>query len=379
MITRQFSLNQMPEYAFEQDFSLDKIVFFDIETTGFVAEETYLYLIGCAYYENSSFHLIQWFSEGIQEEAELLTSFFKFIKNYDILLHYNGSGFDLPYLRRKCSLLNLNYSFDHIISIDIYKKILPYKKIFNLKSLKLKSLEIFLGIERQDVFNGGELIPIYQSYLGKKSLESLRNLRKPRTITSSDSEAEQLLTQLLLHNEDDIRGLLLISQILNYVDLFEKPIRILQAGIKNNVFEIIIELTAKLPVSISFGDNLIHLTACDNISVLKVSIYEGELKYFYENYRDYYYLPAEDYAIHKSVAAFVDKEYKVKAKPSTCYVKKPGIFVPQFSTVLTPCLKTSYQDKISFLEVHTDLLLQEENLEKYVAHILEYLINSKKS
>lgn len=376
MIIKEYSLQQLPEYPLERDFSLNRIVFFDIETTGFAAEVTYLYLIGCSYYKEDSFHLIQWFSEGINEEAFLLSSFFEFLNNYDVLIHFNGNGFDIPYLQRKVKILELNYSFDHIISIDIYKKIFPYKKIFKLGNFKLKTLETFLNIRREDTFSGGDLIQVYQSYLGRKHYETLWNTRNPEHLLNAPTESDLLLHQLLLHNADDLKGLLFICPLLNYADLFEKPIRILQAGVEEGSFTLRFEISAHLPVPISYGNDLVHLTAYENIATLMIHIYEGELKYFYDNYKDYYYLPAEDYAIHKSVAHFVDKEFRTKAKPSNCYTKKQGIFAPQYEMLISPYFKLKYQDKLSFLEIHTDFLLQEEYLEQYACHILSHLISS---
>src|SRR5690554_2112792 len=127
MITRQFPLDISLTYPLDKEYDTDKIVFFDIETTGFTAESTYLYLIGCIYLKDSSLHMIQWFAEDIREEGQLISNFFEFIKNYKLLVHYNGSGFDIPYLTKKCELLNLDYSFKDIFSLDIYKKISPIK------------------------------------------------------------------------------------------------------------------------------------------------------------------------------------------------------------------------------------------------------------
>jgi uncharacterized protein YprB with RNaseH-like and TPR domain len=364
----------MPEYHFEENYDINKLVFFDIETTGFAADSTYLYLIGCAYYQDDSFHLIQWFSEGIREEALLIKSFFEFVSNYEVLLHYNGTGFDIPYLLRKCGLLGLEYSFDNLTSIDLYKKISPFKKIFRLNNYKQKTIESFLNINRTDPFSGGDLIQVYQSYLGKKHFESLRSKRNPGTIFETPSEAEILLRQLLLHNEDDLRGLILISPILSYADFFEKPIRILQAGVDGNRFTIHFDLSAALPVRITFGNDLAHFIAIGTQATLTIQIYEGELKYFYDNYKDYYYLPAEDSVVHKSLAHFVDKDYRSKAKPSNCYTRKQGIFAPQYELLFTPCFKLEYQSKLSFLEIHTDFLLQEEKLEQYVRHIMNYVL-----
>lgn len=387
MITREFPIDLPQSYSYEYD--VNKIVYFDIETTGFSAEMSYLYLMGCIYHKDSSFHLIQWFSEDIREEALVITSFFEFLKNYEVLVHYNGAGFDIPYLLRKCILLNLNYSFDSIIGIDIYKRILPYKRLFNLTNYRQKSIEAFLGIKREDVFDGGDLIPIYQSYLGKKHIELLKNARNmvftdnqmnKETILAGRkpaSESEMLLGQLLLHNEDDVMGLVLISPILSYIDLFEKPIRILQADVEEGQLTISFELSVALPVGISYGKELIYFSAHDNTASLSVPIYEGELKYFYDNYKDYYYLPEEDTVIHKSLASYVDPNYRKKAKPSNCYTKKSGIFAPQYEVVLTPSFKHAYQDRLFFIEIHTDFLLREDYLERYVSHILMHLLTSK--
>ncbi len=374
MIIRQFSLKQTSRYPLERDYDMNQIAFFDIETTGFAAASSYLYLIGCAYYKEGSFQLIQWFSEGIKEEAELITAFFGFIKDYTVLLHYNGTSFDLPYLMKKCTLLGLNYTFGHLTSIDLYKRIYPYKRIFKLKSFKQKSIENFLNISRTDTFGGGDLIEVYQSYLGKRYLEKLRSKRLPDEVSKLPSEADMLLQALLLHNEDDIRGLIHICPILGYTDIFEKPIRILQAAVEDGFFHIQFEISANLPAPVSFGNDLVKVTAAGTKASMTVVIYEGELKYFYENYKDYYYLPAEDSVVHKSIAEYVDKAYRVKAKPANCYIRKQGIFAPQYEPVITPCFRLEHQAKLSFLEIHTDFLLQEDTLEVYVAHILKHVI-----
>lgn len=397
MITREIPIDLELQYPFPYD--ITKILFFDIETTGFSAETTYLYLIGCIYYRDRSFHLIQWFSEGIDEEVQIITSFFEFLKNYEFIIHYNGAGFDIPYLERKCFLKKLPYSFDGIKQIDLYKKIYPYRKILNLSSYKQKSIESFLNINRKDTFSGGELIEVYTSFVGKRRYELL--IKKHQNLLSKEnssdnaasyktsstasltateqeiSEAEMLLNQLLLHNEDDLKGLIQICPILFIADLFEKPFHIQKAYIDGPVLTIVFELISALPVPIQYSTDSIRFTAKDIYASLQIQLLEGELKYYYENYKDYFYLPAEDRAIHKSLAAFVDKDYRVKAKPNTCYTRKQGIFVPQFEPVITPYFKHNHTDKITFLEIHTDFLLQEENLIRYVEHILKFLLSSK--
>lgn len=377
MITRQFPLDINIDYPFDKEYGTNKIVYFDIETTGFTAETTYLYLIGCIYMKDSSLHLIQWFSEDISEEALLISNFFEFIKDYDLLIHYNGSGFDIPYLSKKCHLLKLNYSFKDIQSLDIYKKISPMKKIFKLANYKQKTIESFLNIEREDTFSGGELIEVYQSYLGKKQIELLKKSREAKAHNNETTKSDQLLHLLLQHNEDDIKGLVKISPILYYPDLFEKSFRILQAGIDNGKLLVRIEYDFNLPKRISFGNDCIYVNAYKNSASIAIDIYEGELKFFYENYREYYYLPEEDRAVHKSLAIFVDKEFRVKAKPSNCYTKKQGLFAPLYSLVVSPAFRKEYNDKLSFVEIDTDFLHEEQNLTHYIEHILNHIYPSK--
>lgn len=377
MIIRQIPVELTLNYSFGQEYDPEKIVFFDIETTGFAAETTYLYLIGCIYQKDASFQMIQWFSEDIREEQKLISLFFEFLKNYEVLIHYNGDGFDIPYLLKKCALYRLKYDFAHMKSIDIYKKIAPVKKLFKLRNYKQKSIEAFLNIHREDTFDGGDLIQVYQSYLGKKRIETLKKSRKSENKGAAVTESAELLKQLLLHNEDDLKGLVGICPILHYTDLPDKPIRILQAGVDGNVLAIRFEVIPCLPVRVSCGSGFLYFTAYENSACLNVDTYEGELKYFYDNYKDYYYLPEEDTAIHKSLALYVDKEFRQKAKPSTCYIKKQGLFAPQYAPVISPGFKKDFHDKLTFLEIHTDFLLQEKNLEQYVLHLFNHLLTSK--
>jgi len=373
MITRELMLDLMPSYSFEEEYDLNKIAFFDIETTGLSAQDSYLYLIGCAYYKDGSFRLIQWFSEDISEESLLIKSFFDFLSDYELLIHYNGSGFDIPFIEEKIKQLGLDCSFACIKSLDIYKLVKPYKGILKVNNLRLKTLESFLKIRRKDTLDGEELIGVYASYIGKKRYESLRQKRLGKKMPDEQLQSGILLEQLLLHNADDIRGLILTSSVLNYVALFEKPIRIINAKTEDDKLIIHFEISGRLPVKVQFGDCLASVSASDRQAALAVQIYDGELKHFYENYRDYYYLPEEDCAVHKSVAAFVDKAYRMKAKPNNCYTKKKGLFAPQYDKWLSPYFMTNYQDKLTYVEIHTDSLLQEDKLELYVRKMLKHL------
>ncbi len=67
------------------------------------------------------------------------------MEHYRYLIHFNGDGFDIPYLLKRCRAYDLDYGFLNIKSVDIYKIIKPYKKLLGLENLKQKSIECFLA------------------------------------------------------------------------------------------------------------------------------------------------------------------------------------------------------------------------------------------
>ena len=183
MITIKHPIDFPDTYPLDRIGPLKDLLFFDIETTGFSGETSQLYLIGCTYFDGFGWKLIQWFADTRQAEKELLDAFFEFLKRFKILIHFNGDR------------------FDDLISIDIFKKIKPYRKLLKLENMKQKSIEQFLGVHREDKYNGGQLIDVYREYL--------------------HTHEKFLFDLLILHNADDLRGMPSILPILNYADLFE--------------------------------------------------------------------------------------------------------------------------------------------------------------
>lgn len=343
-------------------FSHAECIFFDIETTRFSPETSYVYLIGCAYYDGCQWVLIQWFAQSHSSESQIIFTFLEFIKNYKTLISYNGNGFDLPYLKSKCTKLGILQSLDTFNHIDLYKAIMPYKKFLRLNNLKQKSIEEFLSIQRNDSINGGELISVYSEYL--------------------KTQDNNLLKLLLLHNHDDIQGLLSVFPVISYQYLFQGNFILQDTFInstdsQDNVHpnEIIFQLRLKIPIPkrISFGYEKFYFTAHKDLAKIKINIYRGELKYFYKNYKDYYYLPQEDTAIHKSVAFYVDKNFRTQSKAANCYSRRTGRFLPQYDEIVSPYFKIDYFDKNTYFELTEEILADTELLKKYIIHILSHM------
>lgn len=361
----------LPQYPLENICIPNQTLFIDIETTGLYVRSSNIYMIGCIYLDQTqephSWQSIQWLATNYDDEINILNEFVKFSKSFKFLIHFNGNQFDIPYLKSKMEQFNIAFNFDKFEGIDIYRRISPYKNFLKLPNCKQKTIESFLTTTiREDKYSGKELIDIYHEY-----------------VLSQDENRENIL---LLHNKEDLSGMLEIIAALAIQDLFTMPIKVkrVQANHYQDInqhqcTELIMELKlpSSLPCEVSYMANDCYFTGIGNDGKIRVPIYETELKYFYSNYKNYYYLPKEDIAIHKSVATFVDKEYRQPAHASNCYTRKISAYLPQWNTVFSPFFKKSYDDKELFFELTDELKTQREVFNLYAHHVLEMMASTK--
>lgn len=362
MITIENTFDFEETYPLSHLGNRNELLFFDIETTGFSGDYHMVYLIGCVFFKEEQAHFIQWFADTKASETEVINAFFDFAASYRTLIHFNGDTFDRPFIEKRCLALGLDHSFSDLNSIDLYKRIKPYKNYLKLENLKQKSIEAFLGIDRDDKYNGGQLIEVYQEYLRTRD--------------------EVLLKLLLLHNEDDLKGMPRLLPILFYPDFFAGTFQLID--LKKAAGEtprIILSMECspeiQIPVSISGSIPSYTLKAAGNRLTLSIRLYEGTLKYYYPNYKDYYYLIYEDTAIHKSVGEYVDKTAKVKATKETCYTKKSGAFLPQSEAFWTPDFKNTSKDKTCFFEFCPDCFSDSDRLNHYIHRIFKDIFSSR--
>ncbi len=315
--------------------------FFDIETTGLSAKISSLYLIGVLWpdSENGLLHTRQWFADDYISEAELLRAFRDFLTDFDLVIHYNGTGFDVPYLEKKYASHSIPSAFEGKKQLDIFRELRGMKTLFAVPDLKLSTVEKLTGFLRRDEYSGKECISLYSQYMQKKYFR--------------DPEKDNLMEKLLRHNEEDIRGTYLSAQLLAYKcrlsfshaekqsapvlpDTNKKGPEPLNAppcflclhylASCSYPFPLTCEIPTGCPDSSQTPSIL--LTFQDSEATLQLPVFQMDLCYFFPNYKEYYYLPAEDRAIHKSVGFYVDKEHRQPAKASNCYMRKEGLFVP---------------------------------------------------
>lgn len=354
------------EYNLTNELFNENCIFFDIETTGFSPASSSIYLIGCLRRENENLIIDQFFAESKEDEKEVLTQFISLLGQFKTIISFNGIGFDIPFVKAKCDSYGIEEHLKDFEYIDIFKLISSIKFLLKLPNYKQKTLENFLDIHRDDKFSGGELINVYDDY-----------------VKSHSEEAEALL---LLHNYEDVTGMLDLIPALSYHNILKGGYRIKETeispftsydGTSGQELIITLENDYIVPKRVSYQFKDYYFTIIKNITKIRIPIYEGELKYFYDNYRDYFYLPAEDMAIHKSVATFVDKQYRERAKACNCYTRKTGTFLPQLNTIMSPTFKLEHKDKISYFELTQDFSSSDVMLRRYVKHIFEHALQTK--
>ena len=127
---------------------------FDIETTGLNSNYCKVILIGILFYQDNKTVIKQYFANTEDDEKELLLSFINDIKNYKNHITFNGLTFDIPFLNTRLKKHNIDFSLSKNDDIDILKLIRPFKEKLSLSDCKLKTIEKYLGIYREDTISG---------------------------------------------------------------------------------------------------------------------------------------------------------------------------------------------------------------------------------
>lgn len=347
----------------------EEVLFFDIETTGFSPRAASIYLIGCSFYTKNGWCVRQYFADTPAQEGEIVRAFTSFAASFSNVVHFNGQTFDVPFLQAKCKKHAVK-AFVPEKQCDIYKSLSPYKNILHLQGCRQKQLEEFIGIHREDPFNGGQLIELYRAY--------------------GETRKERLLKVLLLHNLEDLTGMLMICSLMSIPRLFEQGGFLLERTElmtspdseqqKRLECQIRIRTETELPVPIachgfSEATKQCFLSGRGRTVLIRLPVMEGELKFFYPDYKNYSYLPDEDQAIHKSVAVYVDKSRRMPATAETCYTKRTGRFLPCFAPLpeSVPVFRASHREKQAWIEADEAFLADAELQKRYVETFLQKL------
>lgn len=166
----------------------------------------------------------------------------------------------------------------HLESLDLYKTARKCKSILSLSDYKQKTIEHFLGIEREDMYSGGELIEIYRKFAAKPSDTAHNEYRK----------------LLLLHNHDDIEGMLSLLPLVSYYAIIRNSYTVDNAVIDKDTDSdgnVSLRLIAEcsLPVGVPVDRHIcldnIHILIKNSTLTLVIPVISDTLKYFLKTIR----------------------------------------------------------------------------------------------
>lgn len=349
---------------FPEALSMEEILFFDIETTGLSPGNSRVFLIGVIVQDRreSSPALLQFLAESHTDEEEkaLLKAFAEIVSSKKYLIHFNGASFDVPYLSQRYRYLDIPSPFARLVQIDLYRELARLPGFFRqMKDHRQKSYENLVHYPREDELSGKEMINFYQIY-----------------VKSKDKEMQNAL---FLHNRDDLKGMLSLLPLGYLKDIFSGIFSVREVqeirestleGLQRRELLFSLEFPFSVPVRLTAVMDLCRISVEKSSGKIKMPLYEGTLKYFYPDYQNYYFLPYEDQAIHKSVAIYTDPSRRKKAKASNCYKKYSGTFVSAPGNPPLPLLKESFKSSDTYaLWPFQDM--SPESLRQYLIEILK--------
>ncbi|MCR5300941.1 MAG: ribonuclease H-like domain-containing protein [Lachnospiraceae bacterium] len=355
-----------PLYPMERFCDPASSLFIDIETTGLKKETTTLYLIGCGHYSDQGFVTRLFFADSPDEEYDILRQFEEYSENFTTLIHFNGLKFDIPYLKYKALLYDMNDFTDRFSQIDVYKMCAPLRYLLFPGSMRQKAIESFLEISREDKYGGGELIQVYKDYV------------------AYNHEAD--LSLLITHNLEDVLGMHRIMPILYYLDLYNVSLSF--KGYRLDKYkdlygdeceEVIFEYITDVFVPKSFiakTDSMyIKFSSENGRMLIRLPVIHDDMLLFFDNYKDYCYLPEEDTVIPRALAGSLPKNRYQKATRQNCCQKVTGSFLKQPAEIFYPVLKTSYKDKRKYFRFPEDF--DEKTAEEFGRKLINVFFTMK--
>ena len=169
--------------------------FLDIETTGLSSSKNKIILVGL--FSKTGFY--QFFAEERKEEVDILNELVSILKDIDILITFNGTSFDIPFLNQRFEFHNIDYKIPSASSFDLYLIFKKYSTHFNLPNYKLKTIEKLAGIQREDLISGKESVELFNKY--------------------ERSRAPDIKDIILLHNKEDILNMPILLDVFKRFDI----------------------------------------------------------------------------------------------------------------------------------------------------------------
>lgn len=262
-------------------------LFIDIETTGLSRKYSDIISITLLLYEDDKYKIYQIFCQYKIDQPSALKYLRDLIKSKKYIITYNGNSFDIPFLAEKAEQNNINLNFDYLIKIDLYNYIQKFKHKINTTDLKLKTVEEYFCIDRNDTLGGKDVLTLYEAY----QLE-------PR---------KEFSYLILRHNYEDVYNLPFVMN--NIINLYDDVIYLKNLIVTINNKDITIKkntLLCKFNVITNLYNDFINHSINYNLKLsvdsqsLEINI---PLNFFKDkNIEEFYYLDNNEYQINSYIA-----------------------------------------------------------------------------
>ena len=152
------------------------VLFLDIETAG-LAANTYVFLCGLMYFQpdTGEFVVEQAFARDYAEEEGLLLHVREALGRFDTVVTYNGSSFDLPFLRTRMAV----HRIPDIVPMGSVDLLHATRRVFRpeLPNVRLVTVEAHLrGVERVDDIPSRFIPRAYHEYVRTQDARIIRNI-----------------------------------------------------------------------------------------------------------------------------------------------------------------------------------------------------------
>ncbi len=155
----------------------ERWAFLDTETTGLAGGSgTYAFLIGVGQITSRGFSIRQYFMREYAEERSVLLALEEHLAGFDVVITYNGRGYDQPLLETRYRMNRHKPPFSRLHHLDLLFGARRLWKL-QLEGCRLVQLEReILGFQREDDVPG-ELIPyVYFDYLRSRNAGRLKSV-----------------------------------------------------------------------------------------------------------------------------------------------------------------------------------------------------------
>ena len=195
---------------------LRQAIFLDTETTGLAGGSgTVPFLVGLGYFYDDGFRVEQFFMRDYNEEKAVLHQIFERMKNYEVLVSYNGKAYDVNILTSRLTLGRMDPSFLNLPHLDL---LFSVRRVWSQRigACNLSHVEReILGFIRQDDIPSFMIPGLYFEYLK----------------TGNGGCVEPIFT----HNKWDIVALVVLTALLGRIyqspaDLLDHPFDLISIG-----------------------------------------------------------------------------------------------------------------------------------------------------